>query len=86
MDPGPKHMDPPSGSATLIDTKPLVVVLICLRFFACPLLKLGSGSALIWISWVWIRIGNAVADPGAMNLTKITNKPQQLFKKTFVPT
>ncbi len=33
----------------------------------------GSGSALIWLSWIGIRIGNADPDPdpGARKLTKV---------------
>jgi|LakMenEpi03Aug12_release.lakeMendotaPanAssembly.Ray.scaffolds.fasta_scaffold3207555_1 hypothetical protein len=30
-----------------------------------------SGSALIWLSWNRIRIGNANPNPGAMKLNKI---------------
>jgi hypothetical protein len=29
------------------------------------------GSALIWLSWIWIRIGNADPDPGAWKYNKI---------------
>ncbi len=29
------------------------------------------GSALVWLSWIQIRIGNAALDPGAGKLTRI---------------
>ncbi len=49
----------------------------------------GFGSALVWLSWIWIRIriGNAYPDTEARNWPKLTNKPDfQPFKKAFVPT
>jgi hypothetical protein len=31
----------------------------------------GSGFAVVWLSWIRIRIGYAESDPGARELTKI---------------
>jgi hypothetical protein len=51
-----------------------------------PVLWIPSGSALIWLSWIQIRIGNADPDTGAWNWPKLTNKPGFLpFKKIVVP-
>ncbi len=42
------------------------------------------GSALIWLSWIRICIGNAKPDPGAMKFTKIKNKSEfKPSKKAF---
>ncbi len=44
----------------------------------------GSGSALIWLSWIRIRIGNADPDPGAWKFTKINKNLVFLpFKKAL---
>jgi hypothetical protein len=52
--------------------------------FQLYLLCCGSGSALIWQSWIRIRIGNADPDPGAMKLTKINKKPGLLPLKLLL--
>jgi hypothetical protein len=53
--------------------------------FAKHLVRSGSGFALIWLSWIRIRIGNADPDPEALKLNKIKNKTYFLpFKKTSV--
>jgi hypothetical protein len=55
-----------------------VFVSMCLR--QCC----GSGSVLIWLSWVRIRIWNADPESRSMDIDKFTNKPGFLpFKKFF---
>ncbi len=42
------------------------------RFFCYFFQCCGSGSALIWLSWIWIRVGNSDPDPGTWKLTQLT--------------
>jgi hypothetical protein len=45
------------------------------------------GSALIWLSWIRIRIGNADPDPGIRKFIKINRYTWFLaFRMAFVPT
>ncbi len=47
----------------------------------------GSGPALIWLSWIRIRIANADLDTEARTFTQFKSKYDfKPFKMTFVPT